>query len=145
LPAVFTYIISANLRLLFPEKLDRDLPIQSYTEFAKHLHCKLYWWARIGENEQGKWNPQLVSHFVEALADPPYRNFYFEASLNAGCADLVKQITQVELHYHVADTLNWATVKKVQIFLDEHHYLVKGTTKISEFQYLLLHGTKKNA
>jgi hypothetical protein len=39
---VFNYKISANLRFLFQEKLDRDLPIQSYNEFAECLCWKFY-------------------------------------------------------------------------------------------------------
>jgi hypothetical protein len=43
LPAVFNYKISGNLRFLFQEKLNYNLPIQSYNEFAKHLHWKFFW------------------------------------------------------------------------------------------------------
>jgi hypothetical protein len=71
----------------------------------------------------------LVSHFAESLADPPQGNFYFEAGLNAGCTELVKQITQAELHYCPLDALNWVTMKKLQMFLHANHYLVKGTDK----------------
>jgi hypothetical protein len=74
-------------------------------------------------------NPQLISHFAQSVADPPQGNFYFESGLNAGCAELVKQITQAELHYRPMDALNWNSVKKLQTLLHEKHYLVKETDK----------------
>jgi hypothetical protein len=40
--SVHSYQIGTNLRFLFQEKIDRDLPLQSYNEFAKRLHWKFY-------------------------------------------------------------------------------------------------------
>jgi hypothetical protein len=55
----------------------------------------------------------------------------------------VQQITQAELHYHPADTVNWATVKKLQMFLHENHYLVKGTDKNVGISVVILAWYKK--
>jgi hypothetical protein len=41
--SVYSYQIGTNLRFLFQEKIDHDLPLQSYNEFAKRLQWKFYW------------------------------------------------------------------------------------------------------
>jgi hypothetical protein len=70
-----------------------------------------------------------VSCFAEPFTDQIQGKFYLKAGLNAGRAELVKQITQAEPHYRPADALNWTSVKKLQTFLNEDHYLVNGTDK----------------
>jgi hypothetical protein len=109
--SVYSYQIGTNLRFLFQEKIDRDLPLQSYNEFAKRLHWKFYWWSRTGAQEDTKRNPQLISRFAESIVEPPQGNFYFEVGLNAGHAELLKQVSQAEPHYRPADSLNWESAK----------------------------------
>jgi hypothetical protein len=77
----------------------------------------------------------LVSRFTEPLTDPPQGNFYFEAGVNAGCAELVKQIAQAEPRYHPADALNSATVKELQMFLKRNE-----TGKVTHFKAHLVCG-----
>jgi hypothetical protein len=96
--SVYSYQIGANLRFLFQAKIDRDLPLQSYNEFAKRLRWKFYWWSRTGAQDDTKRNPQLIPRFAESTLEPPQGNFYFEAGLNAGCAELLKQVSQAEPH-----------------------------------------------
>jgi hypothetical protein len=127
--SVYSYQIGANLRFLFQEKIDHDLPLQSYNKFPKRLCWKFYWWSRNGIQEDTKRNPQLISHFAESVAEPPQGNFYFEAGLNAGHAELLKQVSQVEPHYRTTDSLNWESAKKLHTFLHENKYLVKGMDK----------------
>jgi hypothetical protein len=88
--SVYSYQIGVNLRFLFQERIDYDLPLQSYNEFAKRLRWKFYWWSRNSTQEDTKRNLQLISHFAELVVEPPQGNFYFEAGLNAGYAELLK-------------------------------------------------------
>jgi hypothetical protein len=69
--SVYRYQIGANPRFLFQEKIDYDLPLQSYNDFAKRLYWKFYWWSHTGVQEDTKRNPQLISQFGESVAEPP--------------------------------------------------------------------------
>jgi hypothetical protein len=71
----------------------------------------------------------LISRFAELVVEPPEGNFYFEVGLNARHTELLKQVSQAELHYRPADSLNWESAKKLSMFLHENKYLVKGTDK----------------
>jgi hypothetical protein len=103
--------------------------LQSYNEFAKRLCWKFYWGSYTGAQEHTKRNPQLISRFAESTAEPPQGNVYFEAGLNAGRAELLKQVSQPEPHYRPKDSLNWESAKTLRTFLHENKYLVKGTAK----------------
>jgi hypothetical protein len=64
----------------------------------------------------------LISRFAELVAESPQGDFYFEAGINAGGADLLKQVSEVEPHYRPADSLNWESAKKLHMFLYENKY-----------------------